>query len=339
MKMRKFLLTAAVLPLLAACSGGDGFTSSRPLMDTFVTVTAYGDRAAARAAADAAFDEMDRVVKVFNAHDPDSELGRLNASAGAAPFGVSPELFGLIELSLRYSELTGGAFDITVGPVLDLWREARRTGRIPGTKALAAARARTGWRGVILDPGERTIKFAVPGMKLDLGGAAKGFVVDKGVEELRRRGVKAALIDAGGDLRAYGRPPGRKFWKIGIKHPREKGALLGLLKLAEPAVATSGDYERYFEKDGKKYHHIIDPVSGGPAPRSVGVTAVAPTCAEADIIATALFVMGPEKGLALLETAGGLDAAVVTAEAGRIGVEFSAGLRESAELYEGVGEG
>jgi thiamine biosynthesis lipoprotein len=271
------------------------------MMDTVVTITAYGE--AAPAAVEEALAEMARIADLMSAEDPGSEVGRLNAAAGQQPVVLSADTYELLTLAQHYAELTDGAFDVTVRPLVELWGIGKKNEYVPDKARIAKAQALVNWRDLVLDPDTRTAYLKRPGMGVDLGGAAKGYAADRARQILAERGVESALIDAGGNIWALGRHPEGKPWRIGIKNPRPDhgGSVLAIVTSEDDTLVTSGDYERYFIKGGVRYHHIFNPRTGEPARASMAVTIIAKNSAQADILSTAVFVLGPDKGLALVE--------------------------------------
>ena len=283
---------------------------SRILMGTVVEITAYGpDQAPLEQAVDKAFAAMAEVEKLMTPHRPDSDVARL--SAADAPLAVSAETAAVIAAGLRVSAASDGAFDMGLGRLKDLWDIEGEHPRIPSTAEIKAALEGTG-------PGDLRLEGLVvgksdPRLAVDLGGIAKGYAVDRAIAVLQAAGVKHASVDAGGDIRLLG-DRGDRLWRIGVQHPRREDAILATLDLADTAVVTSGDYERYFERNGVRYHHLFDPKTGQPARLCQSVTIVAPEAMLADALATAVFVLGPVRGLELLQRFPGCEGLIVAAD-------------------------
>jgi FAD:protein FMN transferase len=255
------------------------------------------------------FATLDAALSVYR---PDSDLARVNRAAGDAPVQVAPLTREAVAVALRYAEDTGGAFDPTVGPLLELWgfRGAAAPTQVPAAAARTAALARVGFAGVRAD--SNTVALAHAGMALDLGGVAKGWAVDRAYTALRARGLSRFMINLGGNIRVAGEAAPGRPWTVGIRNPFAPDRLLGTFSLADGmAVATSGHYERFIEIDGVRYAHIMDPRTGEPVRGLAGVTVVARSAAEADALSTALFVAGTEAGTALLRTFPGAHAVFV----------------------------
>jgi len=257
------------------------------------------DEASAERACVAAFKRIAELEDIFSDYRPKSELMRLCASAGGAPVRVSDELFTVLEFAQKVSELTDGAFDVTVGPLSRLWRNARRLGRLPSESDLQAALNKVGWRKMRLDASSKTVQLAEPGMLLDLGGIAKGYMLDRAIEVLRRHGIQRALVEAGGDIVVGGPPPNEDGWKVELPHFHGNVESLNgtrecqrIITVANAAVATSGDTEQFVEIDGVRYSHIVDPHIGIVPIKGLVATVIASEGIIADPLATALYVLG-----------------------------------------------
>jgi len=242
---------------------------------------------------------MAMLEDVFSDYRAHSEIRRLSETAHERPAPVSPELFRVLAAATDLARRTDGAFDVTAGPFVALWRDARRSGALPDSTDLALARARVGWTAVQLDAAELTVRLALAGMAIDLGGIAKGYILDEAMVELTRRGIHSALIEAGGDLLVSGAPPGRAGWQIAIPNaPPDLAAAASALTFA--AVATSGDTKQYMDVDGVRYSHVLDPRTGMALTSRALATVIAPDGMTADSYATALTVLTKDEGLALL---------------------------------------
>jgi FAD:protein FMN transferase len=260
----------------------------------------------AQAAAKAAFGEVVRLNAIFSDYEADSELSLLSVSSGEGKkCPVSEDLWTVLAASQRLSTQTDGAFDITVGPCVRLWRIARFRKTLPTADKIARARKSMGYRKILLSPKAQKVQLKGPNMILDLGGIAKGYAADKMLDILKEKGMQSALVDAGGDLALGDAPPDKKGWRIeigGRKHPD-----LPVLELANCAVATSGDIEQFVEVDGKRYSHIIDPRTGIGLTKRLQVTVVAPNGMQADSLASALAVLGSEEGALLVKKLTGVE--------------------------------
>ncbi len=280
------------------------------VMGTLVEIKAFGaDEKQLDDAISKAFAEMNRLDALLSSHKPDSEISRLSQAAG--DFVVSPETVALIQLGNQIAMESGGAFDMTLGAVKKLWAIESEQPRVPTQQQLNAALQGIGPDALALH--DNRVSKRLPTLRVDLGGIAKGYAVDRALAILRSAGITSASVNAGGDIALLGDRQGRP-WRIGIQHPRRADELLTTLELSDRAVVTSGDYERFFEREGIRYHHIFDPCTGQPAQRCQSVTVVAADAANADALATAAFVLGPQAGLQLLEELPGIEGLIVAAD-------------------------
>ena len=260
-------------------------------MGTTFRIVLYADEAGvARQAADAAFARVDQLNDIFSDYVAESELRRLTAGPIDAPIRVSAELFEVLEIAQEISFLTGGAFDITVGPLTRLWRRAVRQRELPSSDRLSDALARVGYGSLVLDPVARTAWPKKPDMRLDAGGVAKGFTLDEVLDVLLDHGIARALVDGGGDIAASGPPPARTGWRVEVDRGSDRDRRF--VNLRHGAVATSGDAYRFVEIDGTRYSHIVDPRTGMGLTTRSSVTVVGPDGARADALASAVSVLG-----------------------------------------------
>jgi thiamine biosynthesis lipoprotein len=310
---------------------GQWFSRGEAIMGTAVQVELWSDDAVlAKRAIDAVMGEMHRIDRLMSPYKDDSELSLINRDAGSRAVPVGAELFNLIEQSLRFSRLSDGAFDITFAGVGHLYDY--RQGVAPDAAALERACPAVGWRHLVLDAGARTIRFARPEMRIDLGGFAKGYVVDTSVAILRRLGIAHAVVAAGGDSHVLGDRRGRP-WSIAIRDPRDPKQLVAVLPLQDTSISTSGDYERFFERDGVRHHHLIDPKTGRSPSAVHSVTILAADGLTSEGLSKCVFVMGLERGMRLVESMPGVDAVIVDAT----GVlHFSSGLAAASRQDGGV---
>jgi FAD:protein FMN transferase len=271
---------------------------------TFRIVLYAPDKDAAKRAADAAFARVGQLDGIMSDYKKDSELMLLCAKFAKEvgdPVKVGDDLFFVLQKAESLSKQSDGAFDVTVGPVVQLWRLARRTQQLPDAKELAAARERVGYAKVKLDPAKKTVQLTTPGMLLDLGGIAKGYAADEALKLLREKfGIKSALVAAYGDIACGDPPPGEGAWTVEIA-PIAKSQKPRTLKLANAAVSTSGDLEQFVEIAGVRYSHVLDPRTGLGLTGRRSVTVVAPNGVTADSMTKAVSVLPPERGLKLIE--------------------------------------
>ena len=303
-----------LLFLIAAPSFADWHRDDQAIMGTSVVAEIWHEDAEeAQALLALVMAEMQRIEQAYSPYIEDSDLSRLNQRAAAGPVSVTDEMWTLLNASQRISELSKGAFDITYASAGKLYNY--REGDRPAGAELSAALDAINYKHVVLMRGKR-VRYSHPGVSIDLGGIAKGYAVDRCVELLRAKGVTQGMVAAGGDSRIIGDRLGRP-WTVDVQNPRDDKEMIALLPLEDTAVSTSGDYERYFEEDGVRYHHIINPSSGDSARDVRSVTILGPEGLYTDALSTAVFVLGLEKGLELIDGLPGIDAVVVDG-AGRL---------------------
>jgi len=276
----------------------------RQVMGTFTRVLAVAsDKNTAEIAIEAAMTAIEHVDTLMSDWDPNSQLSAVNRRAFSEPVAVDDDLFEVISAAVEYSKLSDGAFDITIAPVVLLWRQAKQTGIAPTDEQVAAARSKVGYKNLLLDGQAKTVQFAVEGMALDLGGIAKGYAVDRATAAMRQAGATGGMVSVGGEVFCFGTPAGQKpHWFIGLQDPADEEAILLRLKLDGRAVSTSGDYRRFVVINGQKHNHIVNPATAESASDFSSATLIAPTSMQADALATAVSVLGPEKGLALIDS-------------------------------------
>ena len=314
-------------PVTVAAPQGGWHHRDEAIMGTAIRVELWADdEREAQSAITAVMDEMHRIDHAMSPHKPASELSRINRDAAREAVPLSAEMYRLIERAIEFSRFSDGAFDITFASVGNLYDY--RAGTAPTAEQLERGRAAIGWQHLILEPKSRTLRFAREGMRIDLGGFAKGHAVDNAAAILARRGIAHAVVSAGGDSRVIGDRRGRP-WSIAIRDPRRPGEVAAVLPLADVAISTSGDYERYFERDGVRFHHLIDPRSGRSPAAVHSVTILAPDGLTAEAMSKTVFVLGVDAGLRLVEGRPGVDAVVIDAD-GRL--HFSSGLLDAGSL-------
>ncbi len=318
----------------AAVSRADAPTATKPIrverhvgvMGTDLQIKVLGrDRARLEAAVEAADHELRRVEDMMTDWRP-SPLTRLNDAAGQGPFEVPAELAAIIARAREVSRITEGAFDVTYAGVGRLWDFKVRPPKIPDAEQISAGLRLVDSSRLKVDPSQRSV--AVPrGMQIGLGGIAKGYGVDRAMQVLLDLGIEHAIVNAGGDLKALGRN-GDEPWEVAVKHPRDPEHVIAVLRVSNTAMVTSGDYERFFEHDGRRYHHILDPRTGYPSEGAMSATVIAPHAEFADALATALCVMGPEQGIPLIEKLRRVEAIVIDMAGNP---HATSGLRDSLE--------
>jgi thiamine biosynthesis lipoprotein len=287
------MTTLAVAPLHAEALSVR-YEASHAAMGAVFTIVAYGSEARYLAqVVNEAFEEIDRLDAQMSNYRPESELEGINHRAGREAVLVEPKLFQLIRDALCYSEETGGAFDVTVGPLVKAWGFFRGQGRVPPRGELSEVLKRVGYRHLKLDPATRTIRFDTDGVELDLGGIAKGYAVDQAVEILRSNGVTSALVSSGtSSLYALGAPPSERGWKVTLRDPYKAEKVGDVVHLKNYSLSASGNYEKFFQLRGKTYCHILDPRSGRPVENMLATAVLAPRAVQSDALSTAFFVLG-----------------------------------------------
>lgn len=285
-------------------------------------------------AVDEAFKEVRRIDKLMSNYKENSEVNKINRLKAGEEIEVSAETMEVLTRSQEISRISNGAFDITVLPLMEMWGfygDSDREG-MPTDNETKETLRHVGYAKITLGKDNRVIK-SEDGVKIDLGGIAKGYAIDKAAQRLKSYGIKSAMIEAGGDFLCLGRKPDRVDWKMAIQHPRDKNKVLAVLEVADCAVATSGDYENYDIINGKRYSHIVDPRTGfpkGDIPASV--TVAAKDAATADGLATAVFVLGPEEGMKLVEILPDVEAVIISDEGGNIKSSVSSGLKDKIKF-------
>jgi thiamine biosynthesis lipoprotein len=286
------------------------------MLHTLVEIKVYGENPAD--AVNAAFNEIERVNRLLNNYDPESEISFINTSAGINEVPVSPETLEALMGAQYYGRLTGGALDITIGPLLELWGFLKEAPSLetdqPSAKELDKTRQIVDYNSINLDAIRGTAMLLKPGMRIDAGSFTKGYAVDRAAGLLQKAGIKQALITAGGTIMALGKKPGGKSWQVGIRHPRRQGELIGSVPLEDQAISTSGDYERFYQFKDRRICHIIDPRSGQPIEAVQSISVITPSAMASDALSTALFVLGPKEGLDLVNNLPDTEALVVDQE-------------------------
>lgn len=298
------------------------YSSQQFLMDTFVTVKVYGtDKEHLQQAVHEAFSEMHRIAELAD-HFPEagtaacraSDICKINEQAGSKPVAVQPDTLEMLSLARRYAELSHGAFDPAIGAVTALWNFSSDNPVVPHPGNVRQMLEASGFGYLHVDRHAGTVYLSKRGVKLDLGASAKGYATEKAYQVLKRRGIDKALIDAGGNIRTIGTNREGKPWRIGIKDPRREGGLIGTVSVENGSAVTSGDYYRFFERGGSRYHHILDPRTGYPGNHTMSATVVTQDSALADILSTACFVLPPREALALATGIKGVDLLLITSD-------------------------
>lgn len=313
---------AAVVLLATACAppaapSAPGLVEERRLaMGSELHLTARtNDAPRARVAFAAVFAEVERLEALLSTWRPESDVSRLNAAAGGAPVPVHADTRAVLRAAAQVSAWTDGTFDVTFGALAEVWKfDHDQDNRVPSAAEIAARVPRVDYRRVVIDEAAGTVAITRPGVSVHLGGIGKGYAVDRAVAILRAAGLRDFMVQAGGDLYVAG-TAGESPWRLGIQDPR--GAPddpFAVLELSDATFSTSGDYERFFEQDGVRYHHLLDPATGQPARGTRSVTIVTKEALWADGLSTGVFILGPERGMALVERLPDVEAVIVTAE-------------------------
>ena len=283
-------------------------------MGTLVTITAVAsDKDVGYRAIQAGFDEIKRLERLLSTWRSDSELSHVNAEAGHLPVQVSQETLALVVRSMEMAQLTDGGFNITVGPAVEVWSFTERQ-HIPNGEELQRLKPLVDWTTVQINKEARTIFLPSKGMRIDIGGIGKGYAADRAVDEMKRAGARSGVVALSGDIKTFGVLPERDGFPIGIKHPREDETLIAVIDLKDEAISTAGDYERFFERDGVRYHHILNPRTLQPARGCQSVTVIAKEGAVADGLDTGIFVLGPTRGMELVERLPDVEAIIIDDE-------------------------
>ena len=315
-RIQNFLGLFFLTLFLAGCQGTPHLVKrSQMLMGTVVFVTAVGaDERIAQRAVKAGLDEIRRLEELLSTWIPTSELSQVNAAAGRESIQVSQETFEVLTQSLEVAKLTQGGFNIALGPAVNAWNVSGE-GQVPRQEDLEALRPQIELSNLQLDEITRSVWLRRPGMSIDVGGIGKGYAADLAAKVMRTTGATAGVVALSGDIKTFGRMPDTQRFVFGIQHPRkEQGEVLGRIELEDEAVSTAGDYQRYFIKDGVRFHHILDPKTLHPARGCQSVTVIAKDGVMADGLDTGIFVMGPDKGMALIESLPDVEGVIVDQE-------------------------
>jgi thiamine biosynthesis lipoprotein len=320
----KYAIAVSIVLVLLAASwsyvnkGKESVTYTRTLMGTVIQLTIMeGEPARFDEAAEAAFSEISRLEAIFSSYRDDSDVSRINAAAGRTLVEIRPETIEVLRKALYMAALSQGAFNPAIGALGKVWGPSGEKGVVPAEDEIGKLLPLVDYRAIVLKEHDRKAGLEKEGMAINLGGIAKGYIVDKAAVAMRKAGVTRAIIHAGGDMTVFQRDNEKPF-TIGLQHPREK-KLLGEAFVYNGAIATSGDYERFFIKDGVRYHHILDPKTGFPSRGTQAVTLIAADPTVADALSTAVFVLGPEKGMALIEGLDGVEG-VIAGDDGTVSV-------------------
>ena len=304
------IILLGLLIFVSGCGEPPIHRRSQFLMGTLVEISVFEkNKDTAELAIQSAFNEIQRMEGLMSTRIPGSEISKINQSAGLEPVSVSPEVLAVISRALYWAEQTNGALDISLEPVQELWDFDGEHTSLPDKKILEQKLSKVDYKKIRLE--NQTVFLTEKGMGLHLGAIAKGYAVDRAINILLESNIHHALINAGGDLKTLGLRPDQTAWKIGLQHPRKPEAIMASFSLSGKAVATSGDYQKYFDHEGTRYHHILNPKTGYPVTGVMSATVVAETVMDADALSTALFVMGAKEGMAFIASLKGIEGLLV----------------------------
>jgi len=325
--MKRLACSILVIVLAAyGCSRSRTVQRTEVMMGTNVTITVVGPtREAGEAAIDAGMAELRRLDAMLSLYQDGSEVAKVNRAAGERPVKVSPEMIEIVERAAEVSRLSDGVFDVTIGPLVVLWQMRLKEGKVPTDAEIGRVRKLVDYRNIVVDRKASTLFLRKKGMILDFGGM-KGYLADRVADLIRKRGIRDAVIAVAGDIWVLGRREDGSPWRIGVQHPREKDRTLTVLELRDKYICTSGDYERFVIQGKKRYHHIIDPRTGRPSQGVISVTLIGNRGALIDPLAKVPFILGAEKGLALVEKLGA--EAIIVDDQGKVTTTPGIALRE-----------
>lgn len=303
------------------------YKEKQSFMDTIIEITVYGTNR--EVAVKAAFDEFARIQAICDRFNPDSQVSEINQMAGISPVVVDGTLIEIINHSIKLSDKLDGAFDITIGALTAVWGIGHKGDFVPSQEEIDKILPLVNYRNIVIDG--NSVFLSKPGMKLDLGGVAKGYALNKAIETLKAYGMQSAFVNAGGDIRVIGTKPDGAPWRVGVQHPRKKDELIAKLSLTEwDTLETSGDYQRFYIKDGRRYAHILNPNTGNQPPDLASVTLIyQDTAANSNIASSGILALGLERGQQVLKRFPGVEAMFVTTS-GQVVV--TPGLKDKIEL-------
>src|SRR3989304_2203416 len=326
------LLVVLTLPalLISSCNSRTHiYKRSQLLMGTIVEITvAARDERTADEAINAAFKEIGRLEDIMSTYKPESDISKVNTAAGIHPVKVHKDLILAVKKSLQFADLSGGAFNIAIGPAIDLWN-VTESEEIPTPAELAVIRPLIDYKNVIINENDGTIFLTKNGMRINLGGIGKGIAADYAHNVLKTYGISSGIIAVAGDLHAIGKRPDGSQWTIGITHPREKDSTVAKVHLSDMSISTSGDYERFFIKNGVRYHHILSPETLYPSRGFQSVSVLARDSTTTDALSTAIFAMGPDAGIKLIMKLERVEAVIVREDGS---IWMSPGLKENPDI-------
>ena len=315
--MKRAAITVLALVLLATgCSKTKTVQKTESIMGTDVTITVVArSYEEGETAIEMGMAELRRLDAMMSLYKDDSEITRVNLAAGKKPVKVSPEMIEVVEHAAEISKLSGGVFDVTIGPLVVLWQMRLKEGKTPTDEEIARVRPLVNYRDVVIDKKASTIFLKKPGMIMDFGGM-KGYTADRVANLFKKRGINNAIIAVAGDIWVLGHREDGNPWRIGVQHPREHDKTLAVLDLSDKYISTSGDYERFVIKENKRYHHIIDPRTGKPSKGTISATLIGDEGAIIDPLAKVPFILGPDAGMNIVRRLGA--EAIIVDEQGKV---------------------
>jgi thiamine biosynthesis lipoprotein len=313
---RSAYLILVLLALAMGCARLKTFQKTEAIMGTDVTITVVaGNAGEGEAAIEAGMAELRRLDAMMSLYKDSSEITMVNRAAGKRPVKVSPEMIEAVEYAVEIAKLSGGVFDITIGPLVVLWQMRLKEGKVPTDAEITRIRSLVNYKNIIIDRNASTIFLKKPGMIMDLGGM-KGYIADRVAELFKSRGIKNAVIAVAGDIWVMGRREDGEPWRIGVQHPRQHDKTLTVLDLSDKYISTSGDYERFVIREKKRYHHIIDPRTGKPSRGVISVTLIGDKGSFIDPLTKVPFILGPEEGMRIVRKIGA--EAIIVDEQGKV---------------------
>jgi thiamine biosynthesis lipoprotein len=301
---RSGIIVLALLLLTSGCSRSKTVQKTESIMGTEVTITVVArSYEEGETSIEAGMAELRRLDAMMSLYKDDSEITKVNLAAGKNPVKVSPEMIEVVEHAAEISKLSGGAFDVTIGPLVVLWQMRLKEGKVPTDEEIARVRSLVNYQNIVIDKKASTIFLKKPGMIMDFGGM-KGYTADRVAYLFKKRGINNAIIAVAGDIWILGHREDGKPWRIGVQHPREHDKTLTVLDLSDQYVSTSGDYERFVIKENKRYHHIIDPRTGKPSKGTISATLIGDKGAIIDPLTKVPFILGPDDGMKIVKKLG-----------------------------------
>jgi len=286
---------------------------TRMMGSRFEIIAVTSDSLRAIKAINAGFDEVNRIEQLISSWLPNSQTSKINRMAGQSPVQVSPELYGLIYRSIKVSILTEGAFDISFAGMTPLWKfEGQEVKILPDSVRVSQAAQMANYKHILLDSEQKTVFLTEPGMKIGFGAIGKGYAANRAMSVMKAQKINSGMVNAGGDLITWGKSQDDKDWSIGIVDPSNKDHIFAWLSLPDMALVTSGDYEKYFVYNNERYGHILDPRTGYPSKGIKSVSILCPDAELADALATAVYVMGEQKGMTLMDQLKGIECLIIT---------------------------